>query len=92
MTLIFGTHIASCTHFVDCIYQLLYHRLQYKSRSFSSGSTHFLFNRTYIRECMRAMYVACMQCMYVCVYMGVCVYISDLYSLNLSSRMYISAV
>ena len=35
---------------------------------------------------------ACMQCMYVCVYMCVCVYISDLYSLNLSSRMYISAV
>ena len=67
--------------------------LKYKSRSFSSGSTHFFYLiGTYIRECMHAMYVACMQCMYVCVYMCVCVYISDLYSLNLSSRMYISAV
>ena len=28
MTLTFGTHKASCTHLVDCIYQLLYHSLQ----------------------------------------------------------------
>ena len=28
MTLTFGTHKASCTHLVDCIYQLLYNRLQ----------------------------------------------------------------
>ena len=27
--LTFGTHKASCTHLVDCIYQLLCHRLQY---------------------------------------------------------------
>ena len=79
--------------------------LKYKSRSFSSGSTHFffLFNRTYIRECMHAMYVACMQCMYVCVCICVCVYISVIYivsiyrhvciyqlcSLSLPSYMYV---
>ena len=28
MTLTFGTHTASRTHLVDCVYQLLYHRLQ----------------------------------------------------------------
>ena len=28
MTLAFGTHKASCTHLVDCIYQILYDRLQ----------------------------------------------------------------
>ena len=28
MTLTFGIHKASFTHLVDCIYQLLYHRLQ----------------------------------------------------------------
>ena len=28
MTLTFGTHKASYTHVVDCIYQFLYHRLQ----------------------------------------------------------------
>ena len=28
MTLTFGIHKASCTHLVDCIYQLLYNRLQ----------------------------------------------------------------
>ena len=28
MTLTFGTHKASCTYLVDCIYQLLYNRLQ----------------------------------------------------------------
>ena len=28
MTLTFGSHKASCTHLVDCIYQFLYHRLQ----------------------------------------------------------------
>ena len=27
VTLTFGTHKASCAHLVDCIYQLLYHRL-----------------------------------------------------------------
>ena len=28
MTLTFGSHKDSCTHIADCIYQLLYHRLQ----------------------------------------------------------------
>ena len=69
--------------------------LKYKSRFFfSSGSTPFLFNRTYIRECMHAMYVCVCVCVcvvsvfyIVSIYRHVCIY--QLCSLNLPSNMYV---
>ena len=57
--------------------------LKYKSRSFSSGSTHlfYLIEHTYVNACMQCMLHACNVCMCVCI--CVCVYISVIYIVSI---------